>query len=279
MPEIVATPIIALTIAGSDPSGGAGLQADLKTFHRFGVYGTSVVTLLTVQSTLSVREVHVMKKTLVRAQIDCLLEDVPPHAAKTGALGNAEVIEAVADTPWACPLVVDPVMISKHGASLLDESARDALVRKLLPRATLLTPNVPEAEALSGLTIRGVEDATEAARIIADLGPRAVLLKGGHLAGDRAIDVLYADGVVTTFDTARVITKAGHGTGCSLSAAITAGLARGLPLHDAVRRAKAWLTEALRTAPSIGHGIAPVNHFADPDACDTNAQRDGTHRA
>ena len=156
MSEIVAAPTIALTVAGSDPSGGAGLQADLKTFHRFGVYGTNVVTLLTVQNTVSVREVHVQSASLVQAQIDCLLEDVPPQAAKTGALGNASVIEVVAGTAWPCPLVVDPVMISKHGAPLLDASARDALVRLLLPRAFVLTPNVPEAEALTGREIRSL---------------------------------------------------------------------------------------------------------------------------
>jgi hydroxymethylpyrimidine/phosphomethylpyrimidine kinase len=270
MSELVAPPTIALTIAGSDPSGGAGLQADLKTFHRFGVYGTSVVTLLTVQNTQSVREVHVMDGALVAAQIACLLEDVPPHAAKTGALGNAAVIEVVAATKWPCPLVVDPVMISKHGAPLLDLSARDALVRRLLPHAFLLTPNVPEAEVLAGREIRSLADAREAARVIADLGPRAVLLKGGHLEGDDAVDVLFADGEVALFHAKRVHTRAGHGTGCSLAAAITASLAQGLPLHDAVRRAKAWLTRALMTAPAIGQGIGPVNHFADPDACDTN---------
>jgi hydroxymethylpyrimidine/phosphomethylpyrimidine kinase len=271
MTEIVAPQTIALTIAGSDPSGGAGLQADLKTFHTFRVYGTSVVTLLTVQNTVSVREVHVMERALVRAQIDSLLADVPPRAAKTGALGNEGVIEAVAETAWPCPLVVDPVMISKHGAPLLHESASRALVKRLLPKAFLLTPNVPEAEALTGRTIRTLEDAVEAAHAVAALGPHAVLLKGGHLGSDRADDVLLIDGQVEVLRAARIETRAGHGTGCSLAAAITAGLAQGRTLDDAVRRAKAWLTEALRSAPAIGQGIGPVNHFADPNAYDTNA--------
>lgn len=271
MTEIVAPQTIALTIAGSDPSGGAGLQADLKTFHTFGVYGTSVVTLLTVQSTVCVRDVHVMEGALVRAQIDCLLEDVSPRAAKTGALGSEAVIEAVAETTFPCPLVVDPVLISKHGAPLLPESASRALVQRLLPKAFLVTPNVPEAEAITGRSIRTLEEAVDAAHAVAALGPRAVLLKGGHLGHDRADDVLLVDGRVEVLSAARIATGAGHGTGCSLAAAITAGLAQGRPLDDAVRRAKAWLTEALRSAPAIGRGIGPVNHFADPNAYDTNA--------
>lgn len=265
MSQMVAPPSIALTIAGSDPSGGAGLQADLKTFHTFGVYGTSVVTLLTVQSTVAVREVHVMAPSLVHAQLTCLLEDVPPRAAKTGALGNAGVIEVVAATDLGCPLVVDPVMISKHGAPLLDASARDVLVRSLLPRAALVTPNGPEAEALTGRSVRSPADAAEAARAIADLGASAVLVKGGHLGSSEAVDVLYANGVITTFTAPRIDTRAGHGTGCSLAAAITARLAQGAPLLDAVRQAKAWLTRALASAPAIGRGVAPVNHFAKPD--------------
>lgn len=272
MIELVATPSIALTIAGSDPSGGAGLQADLKTFHQFGVYGTSVVTLLTVQNTVSVREVHVMPPALVAAQLACLLEDVPPRAAKTGALGNAGVIEAVASMVLPCPLVVDPVMISKHGTPLLDASARDVLVRRLLPKAFLVTPNGPEAEALSGRAVRNVEDAVAAARIIADLGPEAVLVKGGHLDDQsHATDVLFVKGVVERLVSPRIVTRAGHGTGCSLAAAITARLAQGDAVHDAVRRAKAWLTQALATAPAIGRGISPVNHFAPTGARDTNA--------
>lgn len=272
MNELVATPSIALTIAGSDPSGGAGLQADLKTFHQFGVYGTSVVTLLTVQNTVSVRDVVVMSPALVAAQLGCLLDDVPPRAAKTGALGNAGVIEAIASITLPCPLVVDPVMISKHGAPLLDASARDVLVRSLLPKAFLVTPNGPEAEALSGRAVRTVDDAIEAARAIADLGPSAVLVKGGHL-DDRAFatDVLFVDGVVERLVSPRIVTHAGHGTGCSLAAAITARLARGDSVHDAVRRAKSWLTRALASAPHIGHGISPVDHFASTDARDTNA--------
>src|SRR5271167_4743180 len=178
-------PAIALTIAGSDPSGGAGLQADLKTFHQFGVYGEAVVTLVTVQNTRSVSRVEVMPPDLVREQIAAVLSDIPPQAAKTGALGSAAVVEAVAEMArdFPFPLVIDPVMISKHGSRLISLDAEDSLKKKLLPHCLLVTPNIPEAEALSGLTIRSEFDMEEAARRIAGLGPGSVLVKGGHLEG------------------------------------------------------------------------------------------------
>jgi hydroxymethylpyrimidine/phosphomethylpyrimidine kinase len=252
---------IALTVAGSDPSGGAGVQADLKTFHQHDVYGTAVVTLVTVQNTCGVRRVQVLDPTLVQEQLQAVLEDVPPDAAKTGALGSAEVVAAVAaqleGTPF--PLVVDPVMVSKHGAALLDEPARRALVERLLPRTTLLTPNAHEAAALWGQQVRTRPEAREAARALADLGPRAVLVKGGHLEGD-PVDVLFAEGRLHEFPVERVPTIHTHGTGCTYAAAITAWLARGLPVVEAVTRAKEWLTRALRSAPGIGQGIGPVNH-------------------
>jgi len=251
---------IALTIAGSDPSGGAGVQADLKTFHQHGVYGTSVLALLTVQNTKGVSHVELMPPEVVRAQLRAVLEDVPPAAAKTGALGDADIIEAVRMLwPKAIPLVVDPVMISKHGAKLLDAAAIDAM-RGLLKRATLVTPNAHEAGKLVGRPVRTAADAKDAARTIAATGP-AALVKGGHLEEEDAVDVLCVGDQVDELRAPRVDTDQTHGTGCALSASIAARLARGATLEDAVRGAKAWLAEALRRAPGIGGGVGPPDHF------------------
>jgi hydroxymethylpyrimidine/phosphomethylpyrimidine kinase len=256
-------PPIALTIAGSDPSGGAGIQADLKTFHQFGVYGEAVITLLTVQNTVRVSRVEVTPPSLVLEQLAAVLADIPPAAAKTGALGSAEMVEAVAcaaaDFPF--PLVVDPVMVSKHGMSLLPDSAVGAIRALLLPRAFLITPNVPEAEALTGIKILTLEDMRRAACRLREMGARAVLIKGGHLEGD-AVDLLCDDGEWREFPAPRVATPHTHGTGCTYSAAITAGLASGLPLAAAVAQAKRFIHEAIRTNPGLGHGSGPVNHHA-----------------
>ncbi len=254
---------IALTIAGSDPSGGAGIQADLKTFHQFGVYGEAVITLVTVQNTVRVSRVQVLETGLVREQLAAVLEDIPPGAAKTGALGSAAMVEAVAGAAagFGFPLVVDPVMVSKHGLSLLDEDACAALRELLLPRAFLLTPNVPEAEALSGIRIDGMAEMRRAAARLREMGAGAVLIKGGHMEGD-ATDLLYAGEQFQEFRAKRVETRHTHGTGCTLSAAIAAGLARGWELAVAVARAKAFLDEAIRTNPGLGQGSGPVNHHA-----------------
>ena len=256
-------PPIALTIAGSDPSGGAGIQADLKTFHQFGVYGEAVIALLTVQNTVRVSRVVVMPPALVLEQLAAVLEDISPAAAKTGALGSAEMVEAVAraagDFPF--PLVVDPVMVSKHGLSLLPDAAVAAIRERLLPRAFLITPNVPEAEALTGLTIRTLEDMRGAACRLRELGARAVLIKGGHLEGD-ATDLLFDGARWHEFPAPRLATPHTHGTGCTYSAAITAALARGLALADAVALAKRFIHEAIRTNPGLGKGSGPVNHHA-----------------
>ncbi len=254
---------VALTIAGSDPSGGAGIQADLKTFHQFGVYGMSVITLLTVQNTCRVSAVEPVAASLVLAQLDAVLEDLPPQAAKTGALGTREVIEALAEraAKFSFPLVVDPVMISKHGAPLINEDARTTLVRKLLPQALLVTPNVHEAMALSGREFRGLSSLEEAAKAIADLGPRAVLVKGGHLM-EEATDVLYTEGRFQSFSARRIPTEHTHGTGCTYSAAITAELAKGADLIRAISAAKQYITRAIETNPGLGHGFGPVNHRA-----------------
>jgi hydroxymethylpyrimidine/phosphomethylpyrimidine kinase len=255
---------VALTIAGSDPSGGAGIQADLKTFHQFGAYGEAVITLLTVQNTVRVSRVHVLPPWLVLEQIAAAIEDIPPAAAKTGALGSAEMVEAVAGAAadWKFPLVVDPVMISKHGLPLLPEDALRMLAAKLLPRAALVTPNLPEAEALTGMRIGTLEDMHRAAAAIHAMGAAAVLIKGGHLEGD-ATDVLFDGREWRDFPDPRIRTRNTHGTGCTYSAAITAGLARGAPLAEAVATAKRFIAEAIRTNPELGHGSGPVNHHAE----------------
>jgi hydroxymethylpyrimidine/phosphomethylpyrimidine kinase len=254
---------IALTIAGSDPSGGAGIQADLKTFHQFGVYGEAVITLVTVQNTTHISHVEAMSPQLVIEQIRVVVDDIPPHAAKLGALGTREIVEALAREAgqFRFPLVIDPVMISKHGAPLMTREAREAVRNLLIPRAALLTPNLPEASLLAGIEINGLDAMREAARRLQDLGAKAVLVKGGHLSGV-ATDILYFEGEFLEFSSERIETRHTHGTGCTYSAAITACLAMGDSLPDAVRRAKAFITSAIRTNPGLGHGCGPVNHHA-----------------
>jgi hydroxymethylpyrimidine/phosphomethylpyrimidine kinase len=256
---------VALTIAGSDPSGGAGIQADLKTFHQFGVYGEAVITLLTVQNTTRVDRVETMSPDLVIAQLRAVIEDIPPAAAKTGALGTQAVVEAVAEDAagFRFPLVVDPVMISKHGAPLVSAEARRAIAERLIPRAFLVTPNLEEAAALTGRPVSNIADMRRAAEAIVALGARAALVKGGHLEGV-PIDVLF-DGIGWhEFSGDRTDTPNTHGTGCTYSAAIVAGLAQGLELREAVARAKRFINEAIRSNPGLGHGNGPVNHFARP---------------
>jgi hydroxymethylpyrimidine/phosphomethylpyrimidine kinase len=251
---------IALTIAGSDPSGGAGLQADLKTFHQFGVYGEAVVTLITVQNTIALERLETLAPDLVLAQIHAVLSDIPPRAAKTGALGNAAVMEAVAEAAkdFAFPLIVDPVMISKHGARLGEASA----LSKVIPYAYLLMPNLYEASELVGFKVDDRDSMRRAAEILIGMGARNVLVKGGHLEGD-ALDLLYLEGGdVQEFSAARIDTPHTHGTGCTYSAAITAELAKGTGLIQAVSLAKTFVTEAIRSNPGLGHGSGPLNHFA-----------------
>ncbi len=256
---------VALTIAGSDSGGGAGVQADLKTFHRFGVYGASALTLITAQNTLGVQAVHLLPPELVYRQIQSVAQDLPVLAAKTGALGDAPIVRAVARAVRAFgigPLVVDPVMVAKGGDRLLVGEAAKALVEELFPLASLITPNRLEAEALLNRPIRNLEEAREAALDLLRLGPKAVLLKGGHLEGPEAADLLATPEGVEAFSAPRIPTRNTHGTGCTLSAAITALLALGLPLREAVHQAKAFLTRALRTAPPLGGGHGPLNHWA-----------------
>jgi hydroxymethylpyrimidine/phosphomethylpyrimidine kinase len=253
---------IALTIAGSDPSGGAGLQADLKTFQAFGVYGEAVVTLITVQNTQRVSRVETLSANLVAQQIEAVISDIPPAAAKTGALGSAEIVEAVAElaAAFTFPLIVDPVMISKHGARLLSPAAEEVLKRKLLPLAYLVMPNIPEAEALTGRKIDSEQNVYDAGRALLDLGCKAALIKGGHRAG-QPTDVLFISDVSKSFAGVRIETTNTHGTGCTLSAAITAGLALGNSLEDSIQRAKNFVQQAIEQAPGLGHGYGPLNHL------------------
>jgi hydroxymethylpyrimidine/phosphomethylpyrimidine kinase len=255
---------VALTIAGSDPSGGAGLQADLKTFHQFGVYGEAVITLITVQNSVGVSRVEVLSPELVLQQLEAVLEDIPPAAAKTGALGSVGVVRTVAraSAVFPFPLVVDPVMVSKHGHPLVSDEAVRVIRDELIPRAALVTPNIPEAEVLAAMSIRTPEDIRRAACMIRSLGARAVLIKGGHLEG-AAADLLFDGTGWREFTTPRIATRHTHGTGCTYSAAIAAGLACGLDLSSAVDRAKRFVQEAIRTAPGLGAGSGPVNHHAE----------------
>lgn len=254
---------VALTIAGSDPSGGAGIQADLKTFHQFGVYGEAVITLLTVQNTTKVSRVECLEAELVREQIQAVIDDIPPHAAKLGALGNRSVVETVASIAkqFNFPLVVDPVMISKHGTPLMAEDARNAIIDRIVPVSYLLTPNLHEAAALTGLTVANIDDMKRAAERLQKLGAKNVLVKGGHLEGD-AVDLLATAEGFHELISERIDTSHTHGTGCTYSAAITAGLAKGEGIVEAVGKAKDYITRAIRTNPALGHGAGPVNHHA-----------------
>jgi hydroxymethylpyrimidine/phosphomethylpyrimidine kinase len=229
-----------------------------------GVYGEAVITLITVQNTLGVTRVEVMPPDLVLEQIRSVCSDIPPHAAKIGALGNSSVVEAVAAATqsFAFPLVIDPVMISKHGATLMDSEGQRAMAAWLIPRAFLLTPNLEEATVLAGFPVTDTASMRMAAEKLASLGAKNVLIKGGHLQGD-AVDVLFEpEHGFQEFSIPRIATKHTHGTGCTYSAAITAELAKGSGLRDAIGKAKKFITEAIRTAPGLGSGTGPLNHHA-----------------
>lgn len=251
-----------MTIAGSDSGGGAGIQADLKTFQALGVYGTSALTAITAQNTLGVRAVHEIPTSMVADQIDAIVEDIGVDAAKTGMLSSADIIATVADRirHWRLELlVVDPVMVAKSGHRLLREDAVQAMIRDLVPLAMVLTPNLPEAAVLVGRAVDTDDEIRDAARAIVDMGARAVVMKGGHRHGD-AVDLLFDGQAFHTFASERIDTPNTHGTGCTLSAAIAASLADGMPLVDAVGAAKRYLTEAIRHAMPLGAGHGPVAH-------------------
>ena len=254
---------IALTIAGSDSGGGAGIQADLKTFAALGVYGTSALTAVTAQNTLGVTGVQELSPDMVALQIDAVVYDIGADAVKTGMLANSGIIRVVADkvAEHGLPnLVVDPVMVAKGGDSLLQAAAVDALRTLLVPLALVVTPNLPEASVLVGYEVSTLEQARRAAMDIVGMGSRSVVVKGGHLQGD-AVDVFY-DGIdFREFSSPRVDTTSTHGTGCTFASAIAAGLAKGMGVEEAVGQAKAYVTEAIRRAIPIGSGHGPLNHF------------------
>lgn len=255
-----------LTVAGSDPGGGAGVQADLKTFAAFGAWGMAVVTALTAQDTTGVRAVHAPPASFVAACLEAVLGDSPPAATKTGMLFDADIVDAVAsllESGRAGPVVVDPVMVATSGDSLLRPDAVAALRERLLPLAEVVTPNVPEAEVLSGRAIRDPADAEPAARAILRLGPRAVLVKGGHLGGPNVVDLLVPnDGPPVRWARPRVAGGPYHGTGCTFSAALAAALARGDGLVDASRLAGDYVHAAIAAAVPTGRGAVPLDHLA-----------------
>jgi hydroxymethylpyrimidine/phosphomethylpyrimidine kinase len=258
---------IALTIAGSDSSGGAGIQADLKSFAALGVYGASVITALTAQNTRGVAAIHDPPPEFIAAQLDAVFADLRIDAVKIGMLSRAGAIDAVAAglaRHNADNIVLDPVMVATSGSHLLAPDAVQALRSKLIPRALLVTPNLPEAAALTGAGLaRDEQDMERQARAILALGARHVLIKGGHADGDESVDLLIGQGGVTRFAATRVLTKNTHGSGCTLSSAIAAGLAKGMSLTDAVREAKTYVTAAIAAADrlDIGDGPGPLNHF------------------
>ncbi|WP_299820412.1 bifunctional hydroxymethylpyrimidine kinase/phosphomethylpyrimidine kinase [uncultured Jannaschia sp.] len=260
------THVSALTIAGSDSGGGAGIQADLKTFSALGVYGTSAITAITAQNTRGVFAVDAVSPAMVAAQIRAVLEDIQPGAIKIGMLASREIVAAVADAieGYGGPVVLDPVMVAKSGDALLAEEAEAALIARLVPRATVLTPNLPEAARLLGRDPARDAAETEAqGRALLGLGAGAVVMKGGHAEGDTCIDRLVTASGTLAMERPRLATRNTHGTGCSLSSAIAAELARGAEVEAAVRRAQGWLHDAIRAADGlgIGGGHGPVHHF------------------
>ena len=258
---------VALTIAGSDSGGGAGIQADLKTFHRFGVYGTSAITAITAQNTLGVQAIHPVPVDDVRAQIESVVLDLRPDALKSGMLATAELARAVAEVISEHDLrgyVLDPVMVATSGDRLLESDAESALADALLPLAAVVTPNLEEASLLTGRPVESLEEMKAAARALVRMGAGAALVKGGHLEGD-AVDVLWDGTEEHLFRRPRVRTRHTHGTGCTLSAAIAAGIARGDDVPASVERATRFVGRAIASAPGLGRGRGPVNHFASPD--------------
>jgi hydroxymethylpyrimidine/phosphomethylpyrimidine kinase len=254
-----------LIVAGSDSGGGAGIQADIKTVTALGGYAATAITALTAQNTQGVFGVHPVPADFIRLQMRLVLDDIGADCLKTGMLHSAEVIaavvEVVADRAPRTPLVVDPVMVAKGGAALLEPAAVEAVKRLLLPRATVITPNIPEAEALLGARIASAVDMDRAVKALLALGPEAALLKGGHMPGNEIRDLLAtSDGRITAFASPRIDTPHTHGTGCTLASAIATGLAQNMSLVDAVARARDYVLEAIRRAPGLGTGHGPLDH-------------------
>ena len=256
-----------LTIAGSDSSGGAGIQADLKTFSAIGTYGMSVITAITAQNTEGVFDVEELSSEIIKSQIKAVCEDIPPKAIKIGMVSSPKIIKDIVESLERYPceyVVVDPVMISKSGYSLLRPEAKENLIKYLIPKAYIVTPNVPEAEEISSIKIETVEDMKKAGNIILNMGPKYVLMKGGHLEGD-CVDVLIGKDMFEVFKGERINRKNTHGTGCTISSAITSHLALGHDIKESVRLSKEYITEAIRYSFDIGHGVGPVHHFYKED--------------
>ena len=255
----------ALTIAGSDSGGGAGIQADIKAMQANGVFAASVITAITAQNTVAVTDAFELPIEIIAAQVDAVLADIPIHATKTGMLSSSEIIEIVVSKieQWEIrPLVVDPVMISKSGFKLLRDDAVETLRTRLIPLATIITPNAHEAEHLAGMEVRSVEAAREAAHAIYEMGPGAVLIKGGHFEAEKeATDVLYDGKQFHTFSAPYIDTRNTHGTGCTYASAIAANLARGYTVRESIARSKRYVTDAIRHSLDIGAGHGPTNHF------------------
>jgi hydroxymethylpyrimidine/phosphomethylpyrimidine kinase len=251
-----------LIIAGSDSGGGAGIQADIKTVTAFGGHAATAITAVTVQNTLGVTGVHDVPLHIIEAQARAVLDDIGADAIKTGMLADEAVVNLVAALieEYAIPAVVDPVMVAKGGASLLQETAVSALVERLIPQAVLLTPNAPEAGALTGLHVQTTDDLKRAGEALLNLGAQAVLMKGGHIPGDRVVDLLLTPYAETRFETGRIDTRHTHGTGCTLASACAVGLAQGHSLEHSVEAARAYVIEAIRRAPGLGKGHGPLDH-------------------
>jgi len=266
---------VALTIAGSDSGGGAGIQADLKTFHAFGVFGTSALTAITAQNTLGVTGVHAVPPAVVRAQIHAVATDLAPAACKSGMLADRELVAAVADAIRAERLpnyVLDPVMVATSGDRLLAADAEASIAEKLIPLCALVTPNLHEAGILTGETVRDERGMRRAAEALVRRGAAAALVKGGHLEGSTVVNILFDGERFTDWTTPRLASRSTHGTGCTLSAAIAAGLALGRPLHEAVDAALDWVHRAIEAAPGLGAGHGPLNHFIAPRPPATSAE-------
>jgi hydroxymethylpyrimidine/phosphomethylpyrimidine kinase len=255
---------VALTIAGSDSGGGAGIQADIKTFQAFGVFGTSALTAITAQDTVRVHRVHPLDPELVAEQIRVVMKDLSPTAVKTGMLATAPVTASVADTlgDWpSVPYVLDPVLVASSGDRLMDDDAVAVVRSQLVPRAVLVTPNLHEARILTGLPVQGEAGQLEAAKALVRLGAKAALVKGGHGEGNEVADVFWNGDRERIWRRPRIHTRSTHGTGCTLSAAVTAELARGTQLIEAVSHALSYVWRAIYEAPSLGRGLGPLNHF------------------
>ncbi len=269
---------IALSIAGSDSSGGAGIQADLKTFSSLGVYGTTAITAITAQNTQGVHSQLAIAPQMVYDQIIAVMEDLNPSVVKIGMLSNSEIVCAVAEalSQYQLPIILDPVIVSSSGHRLLSVEAQESLKERLLPLSTLVTPNIPEMEALTSVTLSTYKDKERAAHYLIELGTKAILLKGGHEEGDTKSDILFSASQTgirsTTFSSQTIHTKNIHGTGCTLSAAIAAFVAKGESINEAIAKAKSYITDAIRAGAdvAIGNGFGPVNHGFNPLKMQTN---------